>query len=348
MKPHIDPKVDCVFKALLGSEEHKSLLLHFLNAVFARDPGLRINSVDLLNPYNEREFETDKLSVVDVKARDAQGRIYQIEIQLELHPGLTSRMLYTWSTIYHRQIEKGKDFDKLKPVIAIWLLNETLFDAPDGWHLPFVVWNREHEIELSADFRLHLLQLPIWQKKEQPQEDLDRWMYLFTQGEEVDIASPPAMLESDEMKEAMGVLQHFSENDRQYFLYQQRLEAECLRLTWENAVARAQEEAEQAKDMAKKAIEEANRQKEEANRQKEETNRQKEETKRQKQELKQQREEAKQAKEDAKRQAILVKEREAIIEQERREKEEAKRQAEQEKEHLLALLKQAGIDPNQQ
>ncbi|GAK49240.1 hypothetical protein U14_00460 [Candidatus Moduliflexus flocculans] len=146
--------------------------------------------------------------------------------------------------------------------------------------------------------------------KEQPQEDLDRWMYLFTQGENVDIASPPAMLESDEMKEAMSVLQHFSENERQYFLYQQRLEAEYLRLTWENAVARAQEEAEQAKEMAKKAIEEAKRQKEE--------------TKRQKEEFTREREKAKQA------------------------QEEVRRQAEQEQERLLALLRQAGIDPNQQ
>ena len=317
MKPHIDPKVDCVFKALLGSEEHKSLLVHFLNAVFARDPGIRISAVELLNPYNEREFETDKLSVVDVKARDAQGRIYQIEIQLELHPGLTSRMLYTWSTIYHRQIEKGKEFDKLKPVIAIWLLNETLFDAPDAWHLPFVVWNREHGLTLNDDFRLHLLQLPAWQRKEQPQEDLDRWMYLFTEGEEVDVMSPPAILETEEMKEAIGVLQHFSENERQYFLYQQRLEAECLRLTWESAVARAQKEAEQAKE-----------------------------------ELKRQKDEAKRQKDETKRQEALAKQREAqaqrLIEQERREKAESKQQAEQEKERLLALLKQAGIDPNQQ
>jgi chromosome segregation ATPase len=31
MKHRIDPKIDCVFKALLGSEENRNLLLHFLN-----------------------------------------------------------------------------------------------------------------------------------------------------------------------------------------------------------------------------------------------------------------------------------------------------------------------------
>ena len=33
MQHPIDPKIDCVFKALLGSEGNRRLLIHFLNAV---------------------------------------------------------------------------------------------------------------------------------------------------------------------------------------------------------------------------------------------------------------------------------------------------------------------------
>jgi hypothetical protein len=33
MKHHIDPKIDCVFKALLGAEDNRNLLVHFLNAI---------------------------------------------------------------------------------------------------------------------------------------------------------------------------------------------------------------------------------------------------------------------------------------------------------------------------
>ncbi len=39
----------------------------------------------LLNPYNEREFIGDKLTIVDVKAIDESGKMYQIEIQLAMH-----------------------------------------------------------------------------------------------------------------------------------------------------------------------------------------------------------------------------------------------------------------------
>jgi hypothetical protein len=37
MKHPIDPKIDCVFKALLGSEDNRNLLVHFLNAILGSD-----------------------------------------------------------------------------------------------------------------------------------------------------------------------------------------------------------------------------------------------------------------------------------------------------------------------
>ncbi len=241
MKPQIDPKVDCVFKAMLGSEAHKALLVHFLNAVLTRDPGKRIQDVELLNPYNEREFETDKLSVVDVKARDEAGQWYQIEIQLAAHPGLAARILYTWSTIYHSQLAKGQDFTLLRPVISIWLLNESLLPVPGAYHLPFTLWNREHGLLLSEDLRIDLLQLSAWPGPRECYDELDRWLYLFRDGVQVDADAPPMLLQSQEMKEAIGVLQHFSENEREYLLYQQRLDAERVEATWKTALDRLQQ-----------------------------------------------------------------------------------------------------------
>ncbi len=50
MRHAIDPKIDCVFKALLGSEENRNLLIHFLNAFLAQDlkiNGVKINGVRL-------------------------------------------------------------------------------------------------------------------------------------------------------------------------------------------------------------------------------------------------------------------------------------------------------------
>jgi predicted transposase/invertase (TIGR01784 family) len=77
MKHSIDPKVDCVFKAILGSEENRNLLIHFINAILGNELVTPIIWVEILNPYNEKEFIGDKLSIVDVKARDKEQRLYQ-------------------------------------------------------------------------------------------------------------------------------------------------------------------------------------------------------------------------------------------------------------------------------
>ncbi len=113
-------------KALFGAEANRDLLIHFLNAVLAADLPTPITAVDLLNPYNEREFLDDRLSLVDVKARDDAGRLYQIEIQLLMLPDLPARILYGWVDLYSAQLQSGEDYGDLRPCWSIWLLGETL------------------------------------------------------------------------------------------------------------------------------------------------------------------------------------------------------------------------------
>ena len=102
LKHPISPVVDCVFRSILVSEENTNILVDFLNGVLA--PQFPILDVEILNPYNEREFFMDKLTIVDVKAKDENRSIYQIEVQLSEFPHLSERMLYTWSDIYRSQL----------------------------------------------------------------------------------------------------------------------------------------------------------------------------------------------------------------------------------------------------
>lgn len=119
MRHRIDPKVDCVFKALLGAEQNRNLLAHFLNAMLANDLSAPIAAVEILNPYNELESLNDKLSIVDVKAEDQQGQIYQIEIQLASNRHLPARMLYTWADLYSQQLSSGEDYSEFtRPTLS--------------------------------------------------------------------------------------------------------------------------------------------------------------------------------------------------------------------------------------
>ena len=148
MKHPISPTVDCVFKAILGAEENINLLIDFLNGILA--PQSPISDVEILNPYNEREFSSDKLTIVDVKAKDEQGTTYQIEIQLAVFSYLPERMLYTWSDIYQSQLQSGVPFSQLRPVISIWLLTENLFLKSPAFHHHFQMLDEENQQRLSG------------------------------------------------------------------------------------------------------------------------------------------------------------------------------------------------------
>ncbi len=121
-------------RPLLGADENSGLLIHFLNAVLLTDLDEPITSVKIVNPYNEREFLNDKLSVVDVKAKDSRDRQFQIEIQISVHQHLQARMLYTWADLYTQQMKSGDSYNKLQPTYSIWLLNGNMFDDTAYWH----------------------------------------------------------------------------------------------------------------------------------------------------------------------------------------------------------------------
>jgi hypothetical protein len=64
----IDPTVDFAFKKLQGSRDHPALTISFINAVLGGTP--LITGVEILNPFLDKGFEDDKLTILDVKARD--------------------------------------------------------------------------------------------------------------------------------------------------------------------------------------------------------------------------------------------------------------------------------------
>jgi predicted transposase/invertase (TIGR01784 family) len=258
MKHSIDPKVDCVFKALLGAERNRRLLIHFLNAILADELTAPMAEVEILNPYNEREFLDDKLSIVDVKARDAGGRLYQIEIQLLNVADLPARILYGWADLYSAQLQDGDGYDQLKPTYSIWLLGQALRPK-----LTEVV----HRFRLRDDQGRSLLDHGgIWLLElskftgEVVETEQDRWLKFFVEGERLDAERLPAWMDTEEMQQAMSTLKAFSEKTRAYHQYQARqnyLRQQQSLQNHLNALLAQAEQARAAEEQARAAEEQA-------------------------------------------------------------------------------------------
>jgi len=78
----IDPKVDYAFKYLLGRDSTRGILIDVLNNVLRPAPGREVQDIELLNPFNLQETQDDKISVLDIKARDQSGRRFNVEMQM--------------------------------------------------------------------------------------------------------------------------------------------------------------------------------------------------------------------------------------------------------------------------
>ena len=221
MKHQIDPKIDCVFKALLGAEDNRNLLVHFLNAVIGSDLITPLTTVDILNPYNDKEYLEDKLSIVDVKARDNDGNIYQIEVQLVNFANLSERIVYNWADIYSQQLQSGDHFRALRPTYSIWLLADNLIENDTDYVHTYKIRDNKGRI-LNNHCGIWLLELEKF-NTQQVETEQQRWLRFFKEGDRLnDEAGLPDWMTTDEMRQAMNTLRQFSDKERDYDAYQAR------------------------------------------------------------------------------------------------------------------------------
>ena len=99
---------------------------------------------------------------------------------------------------------------------------------------------------LTDHLAIHLIQLPQWQFDGKIRNEKERWLYLFNIGRNIDMNDPPEILNTPEMRQAMQVIREFSENQKNYLLYQSRLEANLLENTYIEGLKEAVKEKEQA------------------------------------------------------------------------------------------------------
>lgn len=243
MRTPINPLVDYAFKLLLGAPSNAAILVDFLNAVLRPDPA--IESVVVLNPFNPVEFEEDKLTIVDVKATDESGRTYQVEVQLDLRRTLPARALYTWARIYGAQLERGQDYQALKPVIAIWILDGVYLRESARVHHRFRLVDVDAGVRFSDHIELHLLQLGRFVAMP-PLDEEASWVYFLKEAR--NWTELPADLESPALRLAMDQLKTISESARDLERYRAREDWLRAQLTRENERKQLDEELAQARE----------------------------------------------------------------------------------------------------
>jgi predicted transposase/invertase (TIGR01784 family) len=102
--------------------------------------------------------------VLDVLAQDAEGRRYNIEMQVRRYGAWSARSAYYLARTLTQQLNGGDDYQSLKSAIGIHLLDFELFTDPE--YQQQAVWcfelrdRTQPALKLGDELQLNLIELP--------------------------------------------------------------------------------------------------------------------------------------------------------------------------------------------
>ncbi len=154
---NISPRVDIAFKKIFGVEENKDLLISLINSIVSQED--QVIEVKLLNPYNPKNFKSDKLSILDIKAQGENGKRFNIEIQITDEADYDKRALYYWAKLYTEQLKTGENYATLSKAIGIHILHFTSILNEDKYHNVFHIVEKDSGLLYFKDLELHTIEL---------------------------------------------------------------------------------------------------------------------------------------------------------------------------------------------
>jgi len=178
---------------LFGVRGNEQILMQFLNVTLASSLSSPIQTLKIEDPHLQREYENDKLSILDVLATLDDETQIAIEIQLNDQHDFLKRSLYYWSRLYASQMQKGGSYDALRKTITINILNFPVFLEYETFHTTGKLWDIELQKLLIDDLELHIIEIPKlmaqW-KQEQVnlwENDVARWLLLLSANEDTQL-----------------------------------------------------------------------------------------------------------------------------------------------------------------
>ena len=109
-------RFDWAIKKLLRDKANFGILEGFIE-VFLKKEGCKI--IEILESESNQKFDDDKFNRVDIKAKDADGEIFIVEIQLTRYVNYMERVLFGAAKAVTEQLTEGDDYGKIKKVYSI-------------------------------------------------------------------------------------------------------------------------------------------------------------------------------------------------------------------------------------
>ena len=207
----LSPKVDVVFQALFGEIGSEDITTSLLEAILKQN----IEEIDLnQNPILRREFNDDKLGILDILAKINGTDSCNIELQIVDRANIIERMLYYWGRLYTRGIQSGEDYANLARTVVVLITDYDVLPEKDlELHTSWKIIEEKHrKIILTEKFEFHIIIMSKINVASTEDKELLSWLYFLDNPESERVKN--IMKTNKKLKEAGDKLNKISQDDK--------------------------------------------------------------------------------------------------------------------------------------
>ena len=165
-------KDDIMFKAFFSRNE--KYLKSFLSAIMGKQ--IKIKKV-IHDARLEQLTKEMKYGILDLEVELENGEIVNIEMQLKNNRNIEKRTTFYASKKIVEQLEPKEDFEKLKRVIVIAILNYTLTDLPEYVTETVRVCREHKDYELNNLTKYYYIELEKFRRSNpNMKEEVNQWL----------------------------------------------------------------------------------------------------------------------------------------------------------------------------
>ena len=216
---YLDPKADLTFKKIFA--KHPDLLISLLNSLLPLSDEEQIVEIKYLPNELVPELYGRKNTIVDVLCQDVSGRKFCVEMQMEWSNAFMQRVLFNASKLYVTQLQKAEEYETLKPVYSLNLVNEIFEkDMPDCFIHNFRIVHDKDTKKVIEGLHFTFIELP----KFTPHTFLEKrmsvlWLRFLTEIDSDTREVPADLLESPEISKALEEVKVSSFTDAELLTY---------------------------------------------------------------------------------------------------------------------------------
>ena len=216
---YLDPKADLTFKKIFA--KHPDLLISLLNSLLPLSDEEQIVEIKYLPNELVPELYGRKNTIVDVLCQDVSGRKFCVEMQMEWSNAFMQRVLFNASKLYVTQLQKAEEYETLKPVYSLNLVNEIFEkDMPDCFIHNYRIVHDKDTKKVIEGLHFTFIELP----KFTPHTFLEKrmsvlWLRFLTEIDSDTREVPADLLESPEISKALEEVKVSSFTDAELRTY---------------------------------------------------------------------------------------------------------------------------------